>query len=244
MQFPSAEGFKSVLNISVKDCSSCKCDKFKTDFTAVGGWQVKRSLDIIFALSCPNYPALQCTQKLYPTWWIPELGILGEVLGDRRAVYWVCLCWGCSDSIAVMPDGLRRFASSRSLGLGFSHVRDVVGTLSGLSKGIEGQLSLAVCSWAIPPFCFASISKFVNIPNASLHGQLELIPPSCLCCENPRQQVWHICPAIANRNCSVNTQMVGKVTCCWIRAFLPPLQVVQLAQSHSPLCPNYFATNR
>lgn len=126
-----------------------------------------------------------------------------------------CVCTEDAAGIAMMPDGLRRFASSRSLGFGFSHVRDVVGTWSALSKGgIEGQLSSVVCSWVVPPFCFASISKFVNITNASLHGQLGLIPPSCLCCENPRQQVWHICPAIANCDCSVNIQMVGKVTCC------------------------------
>lgn len=157
---------------------------------------------------------------------------LGEVPGDRRALYWVCPYWGCCWQHS--NDELRRFASSRSLGLGFSHVRDVVGALNGLSKGIEGCLSLVVCSWAMPTFCFTSISKFVNITNASLHGQLELIPPCCLCCENPRQQVWHICPAIANRNCSVNIQAVGKVTCCWIRAFLPPPQVVRLAQSSLP----------
>lgn len=190
-------------NISVKDCSSCKCDKFKREFTAVG-WQVKRFLQILFAQSCPSHPAPQCTlwgckhTETVPNFGNPQTWDLGEVPGDRRALYWVCLCWRCCWQHSKDPGELRRFASSRSLGLGFSHVRDVVGALSGLSKGIEGHLSLVVCSWATPPFCFASISKFVNITNASLHGQLELIPPSCLCCENPRQQVWHICPAIAN----------------------------------------------
>lgn len=198
--------------------------QIKSEFTAVG-WQVKRSFQIIFALFCPSRPAPQCTlwgckhTETVPSIGNPQTWDLGEVL-VTEGLFTGCACTeDAADSIAMMPGKLRRFASSRSLVLGFSHVRDFVGALSGLSKGIKGHLSLAVCSWAIPLFCFASISKFVNITHASLHGQLELIPPSCLCCENPRLQVWHICPAIANCNCSVNIQAVGKVTCCWIRAF-------------------------
>lgn len=112
----------SMLNISVKDCSSCKCYKFKIEFTAVG-WQVKRSLQITFALSCPSHPDTQCTQVVR-TETVPSLGNpwtrdLGEVPGDRRAV-----CWMCLRMLLVIPDGLRRFASSRNLGLGLSHVRE------------------------------------------------------------------------------------------------------------------------
>lgn len=48
-----------------------------------------------------------------------------------------CACAEDAADIAVIPDELRRFASSRSLGLGFSHVRDVVGALSGLSRELK-----------------------------------------------------------------------------------------------------------
>lgn len=76
----------------------------------------------------------------------------------REGLFAGCACTEDSaDSIAVMPDDLRRFASSRNLGLGFCHVRDVVGALSGRRKGIEGHLPLVVRSWAIPVVRFSSL---------------------------------------------------------------------------------------
>lgn len=162
------------------------------------------------------------------TWW--QKGCLLDVPEDAAGDTW----W--TEEVCFLQEPWFRIISCQG-GM-------LWGALSDLSKRIEGHLSLVVCSWAIPPFCLASISEFVNITNTLSHGWLELIPPSCLCREKPRQQVWHICPAIANRNCSVNIQMVGRVTCCWIRVFYPHPQLFSMHGHTILFAPINSSTNR
>lgn len=81
------------------------------------------------------------TQKPYPSWEIPKLGVVGiwdRYLETDGPYCWMWLYWGCCwipGSLAVLPDELLGFAFSRSLGLILPHVRNGVSHIEWFKQG-------------------------------------------------------------------------------------------------------------
>lgn len=130
-------------------------------------------------------PEVVRTQKPYPSWEIPELGVMGiwhRYLGTEGLYCWMRLYWGC----CWIPWSLSR-ATWWTAGVcvlqepwfEITPCQEMMWVaLNGLSKGIEGHLfcslQLGNSSSEWPSFCLASITKFVNISNAFLQDSWSL----------------------------------------------------------------------